>query len=173
MSRAKWGPSIKDAEKWAFGPGDIVACSYTRPQPRCSAKGEVELDDHGRCQSLLSQPFTGGVISRVASPPDVMFANVFADGTPAPPSPKVKCYVVRVLPDDSVQPPGFFNWNLGAHFLIRSDMISQTNKEKRISDLALWDHDLGIFATQRVSELRNKVHEDNMRERKGDYSDGR
>lgn len=173
MSRSKWGPSIKDAEKWAYGPGDIVKCSYTSPAPRCSASGEVALDEKGRCESLLGQNCTAVVVSRMSSPPDVMFRNVYGDGSPAPPDPKVKCYVVRVLPDASVQDPGFFQWNLGAYFIVREGLVSQSNKEKRISDLALWDHDLGIFASDRVSELRNKVHEDNMRERKGDHGDGR
>lgn len=172
MARAKWGPAIGSEEKWRFAAGDIVLVAERGSTPKCDINGDIIYDDDGHYYSI-SQPFTGVVVARMPNPPDRMFALVFEDGSPAPPDPKCKCYVVRVIPEPKIQAPNFFNWNLGLFFITKDKYVSQTNKEKRMAELGLWNNDSGVFDIKRLSELRNKVQEDDMKEKRGGHHDDR
>lgn len=172
MARAKWGPAIGAEEKWRYGPGDIVKVDHGGIIPRCNVRGVPDLDDSGRFAASLCGDATCVVVSRMSSPPDAMFAFVSADGSPAAPDAKCKCYVVRVLPELSIQPANFFPANLGLCFIVKEKSVNQTNKERRMIELGIWNNESGVFDSQRLRELRNRVHEDDMKE-KGVHSDDR
>ncbi len=173
MARSKWGPAIGSEEKWRYAPGDIVKVEHGGLVPRCSLAGALEFDDQGRIAYTLSTDAVAVVVSRVPNPPDAMFDLVFEDGSPAPPDTKTKCYVVRVLPEQSIQPTGFFQGNLGLFFIVKDKKLGQTNKEKRMIELGIWNNDSGTFDSRRLGELRNRVHEDDMKEKGGAHGSDR
>lgn len=161
--KGKFGPPIGAEVKWSYVPGDVVHVSHGSVMPMCAENGAIVFDGNGKISDALGSNAICAVVARVPNPPIEMFRMVTESGEAVDPEERPKCYLVLTLTEADIQPKDFFRSKIGKFFLVPEDRVGQTAKEKRIMELGLWNHETYTFDSRRIAEFRNRVHEDEMK----------